>query len=214
MLLRAAACQSASSPGVTVKSNAMSMLTSLISDVRSRFEYNLIEVDDEGQVQILGMDSAGKLLRFISFSIKRSCLEIKFDRTVDTYEILSVEKVVRERSTVSAVSNARKIGTAKRALAGYLLLGNIGAVVGASSARAETKTTMVSQKDYVCSELVLGLSALQTPVLYFAVSDPAEADRWLHRIRVAMVKNKQGEARAEVPVLDISVGNTRQASIV
>lgn len=140
----------------------------------------------------------GLLLRFVTYNRANDTFSIISDTTIAVRSILSFDVVIPERS--KTITHNDKIpvvvkegrSPVGRALVGGVLLGPVGAVVGAASGvggktKVEHKQVQRSETIKVKgpSKLVLGVQDLATPVLRIEFEPSSLSNDWWYRIQSA-----------------------------
>ena len=134
------------------------------------------------------LDAAATHLRFVSYTTDTGSMAVLADLQIALADIVSVELVQHDEKITYQQVQTYKNGAIGRALVGEMIGGGTGAIVGALSAPSRTAVTTVEQTRPRVSELVFGLNDLNTPVRRFASTDHTELDRWLYRIRSALLR--------------------------
>lgn len=116
------------------------------------------------------------------------------DRAFATESIIAVE-IEQETQTVMNYTSTASTKTAKRsplmrAAVGGMLLGGVGAIVGATSAGSTSKTDVTtegkSQTVKGAIYLIIATNDIQDPMIKIEMPDMITAQQWLYRLRGLM----------------------------
>jgi hypothetical protein len=149
---------------------------------------------------IIALGADDRLLRIAQFSDEGK-FEVLSDKILALNKIISLDiafptvtKTVYDVQAVPIVSKQKR-SPVGRAVVGGILLGPLGAVVGAASGLNGAVTTNVEERQVAKkiesrgdAQLILGIADVEVPVLKIELEPPQLAGEWLHRIRAAQMK--------------------------
>ena len=190
---------------LNVRQQNITARQAFVTELQASYSF-VLQTFNASEDSLLCMTADGALLRFLRIDADQGRVAQQADFTLPITRVVSVELIKNEQVYTQSATVTRKKGAIGRAVAGELLFGGVGAVVGAVSAGSTSTTLGAERRDYQSSELVFGLADLNRPVVRFIHNDHAEADRWLHRVRSAMAQAGLGAKGGSSPITSNSAG--------
>ena len=167
---------------------------------RLRAHYTYLSSATVGSYRaFIGMNGEGSSLFVARFRSKFGYYSDLRTEKLNIEDIVSVELIKNSVTRIMATTAMRKKGTFTRAAVGTLVLGPVGAVVGASSAQSIGTTTGTERQVFESCDLVIGTTAISNPVLRFRFVIEADGEAWFHRLQAVIENERRREVGFDRP---------------